>query len=594
MTTNVGFRVNERMANDDPHHDKPTLLIWNQALASDSPVSRSLARHFNLEFFDPDDDNADHEHENDDDKWAIVSLREMKSHRPAEQRIHEHHAAQALQYIQQAVCIFDFNGKLIWSNAFYRNLPEDLRSRLDQKCMEVSGSFADDASAKTSNSATLAKRRKFEIETDDAKCYEMVCSVAVEPDGGAAPQQQIIGIVWDSSNEKQLQKKLDAIDAAGSELVRIESETVASLNTAERLALLEDNIIQYTRNLLHFDHFNIYLLEESTNRLLPVMVVGMPAEVSEYELYASSEGSGISGSVAATAQSFICADVTKDPRYLPGLEGAVSSLSVPLRLHDKVVGVFNIESQKKNAFSEDDRQFAEIFGRYVALALNILDLLVVERCATSGTVAVNVIGEVDRPLNDISAEAQKLRDQLVSNPAALQSLDRVLTLVDNVRSRVREVAHGPKSILGVQDELAKSELDPLFIDRHVLVADDEANIRNTIANVLAKRGAKVTIAENGSSAVRILNDALPDEFDLVLSDISMPDRNGYEVFAAARERHHKAPVILMTGFGYDPHHSIVRASQEGLQCVLFKPFQIDQLLEEVTKALAVGRTDFQS
>jgi hypothetical protein len=42
----------------------------------------------------------------------------------------------------------------------------------------------------------------------------------------------------------------------------------------------------------------------------------------------------------------------------------------------------------------------------------------------------------------------------------------------------------------------------------------------------------------------------------------------------------------MTGFGYDPHHSIVRASQEGLQAVLFKPFKVDQLLSEVRKALA--------
>jgi DNA-binding NtrC family response regulator len=42
----------------------------------------------------------------------------------------------------------------------------------------------------------------------------------------------------------------------------------------------------------------------------------------------------------------------------------------------------------------------------------------------------------------------------------------------------------------------------------------------------------------------------------------------------------------MTGFGYDPHHSIVRASQEGLQCVLFKPFQAERLIEEVHKALS--------
>jgi DNA-binding NtrC family response regulator len=41
----------------------------------------------------------------------------------------------------------------------------------------------------------------------------------------------------------------------------------------------------------------------------------------------------------------------------------------------------------------------------------------------------------------------------------------------------------------------------------------------------------------------------------------------------------------MTGFGYDPSHSIVRARKEGLNAVLFKPFKVDQLLAEIRKAL---------
>ena len=44
----------------------------------------------------------------------------------------------------------------------------------------------------------------------------------------------------------------------------------------------------------------------------------------------------------------------------------------------------------------------------------------------------------------------------------------------------------------------------------------------------------------------------------------MPDKTGYDVFAAARRKSPTVPVILMTGFGYDPNHCIVRASQEGL------------------------------
>ena len=44
----------------------------------------------------------------------------------------------------------------------------------------------------------------------------------------------------------------------------------------------------------------------------------------------------------------------------------------------------------------------------------------------------------------------------------------------------------------------------------------------------------------------------------------------------------------MTGFGYDPNHSIVRSSQEGLEAFLFKPFRVSQLIEEVHKALGSG------
>ena len=45
------------------------------------------------------------------------------------------------------------------------------------------------------------------------------------------------------------------------------------------------------------------------------------------------------------------------------------------------------------------------------------------------------------------------------------------------------------------------------------------------------------------------------------------------------------PVLLMTGFGYDASHSIVKARQEGLQGVVFKPFRLDLLLDEVEKAV---------
>src|SRR5262249_11815411 len=128
----------------------------------------------------------------------------------------------------------------------------------------------------------------------------------------------------------------------------------------------------------------------------------------------------------------------------------------------------------------------------------------------------------------------------------------------------------------------KEQQDPILGGAHILVADDEPNIRATISDILRKYHAEVTVASNGAEAIAQME---THEFDLIVSDIKMPDKTGYDVFAAARRKSQTMPVILMTGFGYDPNHSIVRASQEGLQAVLFKPFKVDQLLAEVRKAL---------
>ena len=134
--------------------------------------------------------------------------------------------------------------------------------------------------------------------------------------------QQVVAVVWDASTGRRLQQKIDAIDAAGRELVRLESESISRLNVAERLRLLEDKIIRYTRDLMHFDHFIIRLLNRKNNKLEPVISVGLPPEALEVDLYAQPEGNGISGYVAVTGRSYICNDVEKDARYIIGLDHA--------------------------------------------------------------------------------------------------------------------------------------------------------------------------------------------------------------------------------------------------------------------------------
>jgi len=152
---------------------------------------------------------------------------------------------------------------------------------------------------------------------------------------------------------------------------------------------------------------------------------------------------------------------------------------------------------------------------------------------------------------------------------------------------MRCVSEGPQNLLGVDEALIQREKDPLLIGKRVLVVDDNPKIRKIIGDVLSHRGCETTVVNDGVRAIEILEEIKAhgtEPFDLVVSDIQMPDRNGYEVFSAVRRCNPDTQVILMTGFGYDPHHSIVRASQEGLKSVLFKPFEIELLLTQVREA----------
>jgi DNA-binding response OmpR family regulator len=76
-----------------------------------------------------------------------------------------------------------------------------------------------------------------------------------------------------------------------------------------------------------------------------------------------------------------------------------------------------------------------------------------------------------------------------------------------------------------------------------------------------------------------------DGYDVIISDIRLPDMSGYQLLLKLKEIVDPVPLVLMTGFGYDPGHSIVKARQAGIDLVLFKPFRIDQLLATVEKAV---------
>ncbi len=499
---------------------------------------------------------------------------------PLERALVSQQANVILNTIGEGVCIVDGEGRCNWMNKKMQAWPARIHEKIRRTCQEAYDLFSKQVSPQpASETPAYSRSKRYALNIEDQQFLEMIASPVINPGGQVV---QVCAVVWDATGTRRLQQKIDAIDKAGRELVRLEADALSKLHVSQRLKLLEEKIISFTRDLMHFDHFAIRLLDRSSSRLEPVISAGIPSDALNVELFADAESNGISGYVASTGRSYICPDVERDPRYVMGLDSARSSLTVPLRLHDKVIGIFNIESRQRAAFNEDDRQFAEIFGRYVAIALNILDLMVVERVSTSHKVADEVCSEVAGPLNDIASDANALMDDYIGHDDLRHKLQQILDNVGSIRKCLRQAAEGPNTVLGADE--VKGEEDSILAGAQVLVADDEPNIRDTIQDVLKKYRANVTVASSGVQAIACLEQR---DFDLVISDIKMPDKTGYDVFAATRKRSQTTPVILMTGFGYDPNHSIVRASQEGLQAVLFKPFKVDQFLTEVRKALQI-------
>jgi CheY-like chemotaxis protein len=317
-----------------------------------------------------------------------------------------------------------------------------------------------------------------------------------------------------------------------------------------------------------------------------LLAVGMTPEAASRELHAEPQDNGVTGFVAATGKSYLCEDTTEDPLYLKGAQDAKSSLTVPLVLHDEVIGTFNVESPEPRAFTESDLQFLEIFTRDVAVALNTLELLVAQKASTAAESVEAIHSAVALPVDEILNDAVNIMERYIGHePQVVERLQRILRNTRDIKQVIQKVGQdmAPSQ---AQPQSQHQAQRPKLRGKMVLVADADETVRGAAHALLERYGCIVETAHNGAEAicmVRNLSSAL--KYDVIIADIRLPDIAGHDLLARLRETVKPLPLVLMTGFGYDPGHSIVKARQAGLKYVLYKPFRLDQLLDTVEKTI---------
>src|SRR5947209_14868117 len=120
--------------------------------------------------------------------------------------------------------------------------------------------------------------------------------------------------------------------------------------------------------------------------------------------------------------------------------------------------------------------------------------------------------------------------------------------------------------------------------RHLLLVEDEAALREAVAEQLTDRGYHVEQADSGETAVERLADFA---FDIIITDLRLPGIDGSAVVEAAVERYPDIIAIVITGYG--TVKDAVEAVRRGAWDFVSKPFQIDELLHALEAALEQRR-----
>jgi PAS domain S-box-containing protein len=224
------------------------------------------------------------------------------------------------------------------------------------------------------------------------------------------------------------------------------------------------------------------------------------------------------------------------------------------------------------------------------------DLRIIRRrdqLVTLAEIAIGLSHEINNALEVLVNQTEMLRkfvtrtasdEDFIVESDRLDSFASQVNKIQDITGRISEMAeegeYGTKEYLNGKmmtdlrvDDDAKpceranpDERFPLS-GLKVLVVDDDANICQSLKDLLEAERCCIETATSGVYAMECLG---REHFDLVLSDVVMPDMDGYELYQTVKKSTPDLPVVLMTAFNYDRDHIIKRSCLDGLQGVIFK------------------------
>ena len=240
----------------------------------------------------------------------------------------------------------------------------------------------------------------------------------------------------------------------------------------------------------------------------------------------------------------------------------------------------------------------------IGFAKDIADLRLHEKIETLGQLAIGLAHEINNPLETLVNQAEMLERYLKRTASAdeysveherIASIKRELRHIQSIVERVGEMADDgsygtieylPGKLmtdLGLdppeeeETVAASSPVHHELAGKTILIVDDDTDVCDSVADILRDEGCRIITNHSGAQALATIDS---EPIDLVLSDVVMPDMDGYDLFQSLQDSRPELPVVLMTAYYYDKDHVLKRSKAGGLKDVIFKkPIKPARLLE---------------
>jgi PAS domain S-box-containing protein len=258
----------------------------------------------------------------------------------------------------------------------------------------------------------------------------------------------------------------------------------------------------------------------------------------------------------------------------------------------------------------------------IGFARDIRRLRHAQQLATAGEIAVSLAHEINNPLESITNNLELLSqcldkslsdsEKVVENErldSIRVSIERVQAIVRRLDEMTRKGEYETRDYLAGKRmaDLAPREAARVHTRPHdaphlteqaplagmsVLVLDDDTAVVNSMADLLRAEKCVVYCATRPSVAFGILRNV---KLDAIISDVVMPEMDGYDFYMKVKEEMPKLPVILMTAYYYDKDHILKRSRLKGLEGALFKkpvnPGKLRQMLLQLRQKAAAAKAE---